>query len=112
MHGSACLRCRTGAISTGSNVRSRSTRRDPSRNSTRVGFVPSRKLRHAIKREVESRRGGFDFHCPPRALGLAGCRLVAITARSLLSSEIELLAKSLIDLFIKSVQGESLQLTP
>ena len=38
--------------------------------STRVGFVPSRKLRHAIyKQEVKSGRGGFDFHCLPRAFG-------------------------------------------
>ena len=47
----------------------------PLGNSTRLGFFPSWKLGQA-KGEVDSGRGGFDFHCLPCALGLAGCRHV------------------------------------
>ena len=52
--------------------------RTPLGDSMQVGFVSSRKLHHAIKRGLESRRGRLDFYCPPHALGLARCRLVII----------------------------------
>ena len=41
-------------------------------DSTRVGFVPSQSVCGCCTGEVESGLGGFNFHCPWRALRLPG----------------------------------------
>ena len=39
------------------------------------GLCSVKEVASCYRQEVDSMRGGFDFHCPPRALGLAGWRL-------------------------------------
>ena len=73
MDGSARRRCRTRAISTGLRVRSHSLAVDHFRELDSSGFCSVAEGTLCYRREVNLVRGGFNFHCTPRANGLASC---------------------------------------